>query len=123
MRRTRKLNDFFTDEDADLDGPPADRNRSADELAASEGRAIGAVAVVPTLTDGVIILNRHTDDDIADHVAGEDEETAPWFGWWPQTSTEDGVRDAFRQWSHSWRTPTRKFAARDAATGRLVGGC
>lgn len=75
MRRTQRLNDFFTDEDADLDGPLADRNRSADELAEFEGRAIGVVAMVPTLTDGVIILNRHTDDDIADHVAGEDEET------------------------------------------------
>ena len=81
--------------------------------------------VVPTLSDGVIILTGYTDDDIADHLAGEDEETARRFGWWPQKSTEDGVRDAFRRWSDSWQTagPIRTFATRDAATSQLLGGC
>ena len=81
--------------------------------------------VVPTLSDGVIILTGYTDDDIADHLAGEDEETARRFGWWPQMSTEDSVRDAFRRWSDSWETggPTRTFATRDAATNQLLGGC
>jgi RimJ/RimL family protein N-acetyltransferase len=81
--------------------------------------------VVPVLTDGVIVLNAYTNDDIHDHLAGEDEETARRFGWWPQTSTEAGVRDAFSCWAHQWATggPTRTFAARQAATGRLVGGC
>ena len=41
-------------------------------------------AMVPSLTDGVIVLNGHTDDDVAAHLAGEDDETARWFGWWPQ---------------------------------------
>lgn len=84
-----------------------------------------AVMVVPTLSDGVILLTGYTDDDIADHLAGEDEETARRLGWWPQKSTEDGVRDAFRRWAHSWETggPTRTFATRDAATARLLGGC
>jgi RimJ/RimL family protein N-acetyltransferase len=83
------------------------------------------VIVVPTLTDGVIILTAYTNDDIADHLAGEDEETARRFGWWPHKSTEGGVRDAFRRWSHSWKTggSTRTFATRDAATSRLLGGC
>jgi RimJ/RimL family protein N-acetyltransferase len=82
-------------------------------------------SVVPVLTDGVIILNAYTDDDIPAHLAGEDEETARRFGWWPQTSTEATVRDAFRRWAHHWETggPIRTFAARLAATGRLVGGC
>src|SRR5215475_4667787 len=82
-------------------------------------------SVVPVLTDGVIILNAYTDDDIPAHLAGEDEETARRFGWWPQTSTEATVRDAFSCWAHHWETggPTRTFAARQAATGRLVGGC
>jgi RimJ/RimL family protein N-acetyltransferase len=81
--------------------------------------------LIPTLNDDVIILTGYTDDDIADHLAGEDEETARRFGWWPQKSTEDSVREAFRRWSHSWETsgPTRTFAARDAATGCLLGGC
>jgi RimJ/RimL family protein N-acetyltransferase len=83
------------------------------------------VTVVPSLTDGVIVLNGFTSDDIAAHLAGEDEETARRFGWWPQTSTEATVRDAFDRWAHSWETagPTRTFAAREAQTGRLVGGC
>ena len=82
-------------------------------------------SVVPVLTDGVIILNAYTDDDIPAHLTGEDEETARRFGWWPQTSTEATVRDAFSCWAHHWETggPTRTFAARQAATGRLVGGC
>jgi len=51
-----------------------------------------ASSVVPTLSDGVIIMNGYTDDDVADHVAGEDEETARRFGWWPRRSTEHDVR-------------------------------
>jgi RimJ/RimL family protein N-acetyltransferase len=82
-------------------------------------------SVVPVLTDGVIVLNAYTDDDIPAHLAGEDEETARRFGWWPQTSTEATVRDAFNCWAHHWETsgPTRTFAARQTVTGRLVGGC
>lgn len=81
--------------------------------------------MVPSLTDGVIVLNGHTDDDVAAHLAGEDEETARRFGWWPKVSTEAGVRDAFARWRHDWETggQTRTFAAREAGTGRLVGGC
>jgi RimJ/RimL family protein N-acetyltransferase len=83
------------------------------------------VAVVPTVTDGVIVLNGYTSDDVAAHLAGEDEETARRFGWWPKTSTEATVRDAFNCWAHSWATEgsTRTFAAREAETGLLVGGC
>jgi hypothetical protein len=82
-------------------------------------------SVAPVLTDGVIVLNAYTNDDIPAHLAGEDEETARRFGWWPQTSTEVTVRDAFNRWASNWQTggPTRTFAAREAATGRLVGGC
>src|SRR5262245_40839573 len=82
-------------------------------------------SVVPALTDGVIVLNAYTSADIPAHLAGEDEETARRFGWWPQTSTAAGVRDTFNRWAQEWQTggPTRTFAAREAATGRLVGGC
>lgn len=83
------------------------------------------VAMIPTLVDGVIALNGHTNDDIAAHLAGEDEETARRFGWWPQASTGAIIRDAFNRWAHNWETgaTTRTFAAREQATGRLVGGC
>ena len=81
--------------------------------------------MIPTLSDGVIILTGYTEDDIADHIAGEDEETARRFGFWPHKSTADGVRETYRRWSQSWERggPTRTFATRDAATRRLLGGC
>lgn len=79
----------------------------------------------PDLHDGIIFLNRYTDDDIPAHIAGEDEETARRFGWWPKKSTPAGVRKTFARWEHEWETggPTRTFAVREQATGRLLGGC
>jgi RimJ/RimL family protein N-acetyltransferase len=83
------------------------------------------VTVISELHDGVVALTQFTGNDVAAHLAGEDEETARRFGWWPRTSTEATVRDAFTRWAHDWETggPTRVFAARDQATGRLLGGC
>jgi RimJ/RimL family protein N-acetyltransferase len=83
------------------------------------------VAVVPELRGNRIILNAHTDEDVAAHVAGEDEETARRFGWWPKQSTEETVRAAYADWARSWHDdgPVRTFAARDPDTGALVGGC
>ena len=83
------------------------------------------MVMTPTLTDGTIVLNGHTGGDIAAHLAGEDEETARRFGWWPRRSTEATVRAAFARWRGEWATgvPARTFAARDAETGRPVGGC
>ncbi len=79
----------------------------------------------PTLTDGVVVLNGHTAADVGRHLAGEDEETARRFGWWPWRSTERTVLAAFEEWACQWREgrATRAFAARDAGTGLLVGGC
>jgi RimJ/RimL family protein N-acetyltransferase len=81
--------------------------------------------MVPTITDGVILLNGHTERDMPAHLAGEDEETARRFGWWPKSSTEADVREAYARYSRDWEAggPTRTFAAREVATGLLVGGC
>jgi len=86
---------------------------------------LGRVAIVPELRDDRILLNAHTDEDVSAHVAGEDEETARRFGWWPKRSTEQTVRAAYADWARNWREsgPTRTFAARDPDTGALVGGC
>jgi RimJ/RimL family protein N-acetyltransferase len=83
------------------------------------------VVVIPALNDNIIVLNQHTVEDIPAHLAGEDQETARRFGWWPKTSTAATVRDAFARWAHNWETggPERAFAVRDQATGRLLGGC
>jgi hypothetical protein len=45
-------------------------------------------------------------------------------GWWPGKSAAT-VREAFSRWARDWETsgPTRAFAVREAATGRLAGGC
>jgi RimJ/RimL family protein N-acetyltransferase len=83
------------------------------------------VATVPELRGDRVLLNAHAEEDAAAHAAGEDEETARRFGWWPARSTEETVRAAYADWARNWRDdgPTRAFAARDPETGALVGGC
>jgi len=83
------------------------------------------VRAVPELRGDRILLNAHADEDAAAHAAGEDEETARRFGWWPAHSTEETVRAAYANWARNWLDdgPTRAFAARDPETGALVGGC
>jgi hypothetical protein len=61
--------------------------------------------MVPELRGERIFLNAHTDDDVVAHVAGEDEETARRFGWWPKQSTEETVRAADRLRGIDWRNP------------------
>lgn len=77
------------------------------------------------LEDAVLTLTRYSDADISDHLAGEDEETARRFGWWPNSSTPETVKRALEEWAEHWRTngPTRTFATREKESGRLVGGC
>jgi len=82
-------------------------------------------ARVPTLSDGVVVLDGFTLDDVAAHLAGEDEETARRFDWYPARSTAETVRKAILGWRDDWETGAdrRAFAVREAATGALVGGC
>jgi RimJ/RimL family protein N-acetyltransferase len=83
------------------------------------------MAAVPVLRGGDVILTGHDPREAAAHAAGEDEETARRFGWWPQRSTEQAVLAAYERWAAQWRDdgPRRAFATRDAASGELVGGC
>jgi RimJ/RimL family protein N-acetyltransferase len=83
------------------------------------------VAAVPELRADRILLNAHSDEDVAAHGAGEDEETARRFGWWPKRSTEATVRAAYADWARNWHDdgPRRTFAAREPESGALVGGC
>jgi len=82
-------------------------------------------SAAPTLRGDGVILTGHRPEDAAVHVAGEDEETARRFGWWPARSTVEGALSAYRTWAEQWATDgtTRTFAVRDAATRELVGGC
>jgi RimJ/RimL family protein N-acetyltransferase len=84
------------------------------------------VIMVPTLGDGVIILNQYTDADIAAHLDGQDDEHRRQFSdpSHPDLTLAE-VRSGFAWWAQQWETsgPMRTFAARDAGTGQLVGGC
>jgi RimJ/RimL family protein N-acetyltransferase len=73
--------------------------------------------------DGAM-LTGHRPADAAMHVAGEDEETARRFGWWPKRSSTESVLAAYQTWAAQWaeRGPTMAFATRDAQAN-LVGGC
>ena len=83
------------------------------------------MTAVPELRNDGIILNAHNDSEVAAHLAGEDEETARRFGWWPAHSTEETVRAAYANWARNWQEdgPVRAFAARDPGSGALVGNC
>ena len=79
----------------------------------------------PTLTDGVVVLDGFSPADVAAHLAGEDDEQARRFGWWPRRSTGETVRATIERRIAEWAEgrARRAFAVRDAATGELVGGC
>lgn len=81
--------------------------------------------LIPTLTDGTIVLNGYVLADAEAQASGEDEEFARRFGWYPNHSTPDGVRQHILHLTREWQIggPTRGLAARDAVTGALVGGC
>jgi RimJ/RimL family protein N-acetyltransferase len=77
------------------------------------------------LSDGDLVLDAFTLRDVDAHLAGEDEEHARRFGWYPARSTRETVRAAIRLWQREWRSNgrTRALAARDERTGELIGGC
>jgi len=86
---------------------------------------VGSDGAAPTLRGDGVILSGHRTAEAAVHAAGEDEETARRFGWWPRRSTPRSVLSAYEDWAAQWRAggPTRAFAVRCASTGELVGGC
>jgi RimJ/RimL family protein N-acetyltransferase len=78
------------------------------------------VTVLPALHDDVIVLTGYTVKDTPAHLAGQNGHR---FGWRPKVPAS--IRDAFAHWAHEWESggATRMFAAREQATGRLLGGC
>lgn len=81
--------------------------------------------MVPLLSDGVVRLDSFRADDADAQVAGEDEELARRFGWWPKRSTREHALRAFAEWDTSWKEggSRRAFAVRDVARNALVGSC
>lgn len=78
----------------------------------------------PPLSDGAIFLTSFELGDIEAHLAGEDEEQARRFGWYPARSTHETVRAAIERWQQEWRTDGARlaWALRDGE-GVLAGGC
>jgi RimJ/RimL family protein N-acetyltransferase len=79
----------------------------------------------PVLSDGVVVVDCLTLADAPSHWAGEDDEQARRFGWYPRRSTLDGVRKFIVDGQLQWRDsgPRRTLAIRLADTRTLVGGC
>ncbi len=63
--------------------------------------------------------------DLDAHWAGEDEEQARRFGWYPRRSNLEQVRTFLLETEQQWRDsgPRRTWAIRSASTGALLGGC
>jgi RimJ/RimL family protein N-acetyltransferase len=81
--------------------------------------------VAPRLTDGTVVIDAFQPEDADSHLAGEDEEQARRFGWFPRRSTLAGVRATIARWHDHWLTqgPLRAFALRLVDSEELVGGC
>ena len=81
-------------------------------------------AVAPLLEDGVVFLGLHVPEDATAMVAGEDDEMAHRFGWYPRRSNLEDATRAIASWRGDWRSggKVRCFAVRDRE-GRLAGAC
>ena len=79
----------------------------------------------PVLSDDVVVVDCLSLADAYSHWAGEDNEHARRFGWYPRRSTLDGVRKFIVESQRQWREggPRRSLAIRMADARTLVGGC
>ena len=80
---------------------------------------------VPRLTDGIVLLGSHTLADVAAQLAGEDEEQARRFGWFPARSTEQTARAGSSTGNSSGaqaarREPSRFARRRPASSSGVV---
>jgi len=82
-------------------------------------------AGTPRLCDGHVLLDALTRADAAAHWAGEDDEHARRFGWYPRRSSLEQVEAYLDHVEASWRGADgrRAWAIRDPATTTLQGGC
>ncbi|MBS1882853.1 MAG: SDR family NAD(P)-dependent oxidoreductase [Actinobacteria bacterium] len=78
----------------------------------------------PRIDDGTVVLDAFELGDVEACLAGEDEEQARRFGWFPERSTAATVTAAIGRRRESWEDDggSYAFAVRDAASGELAGG-
>ena len=74
----------------------------------------------PTLTDGTVTLRAWRDDDVAEAVAGHDDEMALWLGWDPADVTEQTHSAAIARWRQRFRAGEQASFVVEH-DGRLVG--
>jgi RimJ/RimL family protein N-acetyltransferase/8-oxo-dGTP pyrophosphatase MutT (NUDIX family) len=74
----------------------------------------------PTLTDGTVTLRPWRDEDVAEAVAGHDDEMALWLGWDPADVTEQSHLAAISRWRERYRAGEQASFAIEH-DGRLVG--
>ncbi|MBS1886520.1 MAG: SDR family NAD(P)-dependent oxidoreductase [Actinobacteria bacterium] len=78
----------------------------------------------PRLDDGTVVLDAFELADVEAWVAGEDDEQARRFGWYPQRSTAETVSATIAARRRSWDDDGGRYAlaVRDRASGELAGG-
>jgi RimJ/RimL family protein N-acetyltransferase len=91
----------------------------------SRGCTLAGVGTVPVLSDDQVLIDALTPADAEAHWAGEDDEQARRFGWYPRRSTLERVQAHLVASEAQWREhgPSRTWAFRNATTRTLVGGC
>ena len=77
-----------------------------------------------SISDGVLLLRPHDEEDIVPHVAGEDDEVRHWL--WNDVNLKSTVEKFTRvleQWQEEWRTGAghRSWAVRELTSDTLVG--
>src|SRR5260221_2396567 len=77
------------------------------------------VSDAPVLSDWTVALDALQVADAESHLAGEDDELARRFGWFPRRSSLEGVHQYITRWREQWATggPTRALALRLAPGG------
>jgi RimJ/RimL family protein N-acetyltransferase len=71
----------------------------------------------------VVVLDRLRAEDRQAHLAGEDEEQARRFGWWPKRSGPEEFRAMLAADELSWGQGGPSFRFGTRVSGELVGGC
>jgi uridine kinase len=107
-----------------LVNPQAHADAVLDTTALSAPR-LEQLGHAPVLSDGVVVVDCLSLADAYAHRAGEDDEQARRFGWYPRRSTLEGVHRFISDGQRQWREggPRRTLAIRKADTRTLVGGC
>jgi RimJ/RimL family protein N-acetyltransferase len=115
--QTRALYKSLVDPEADAD--------AVIDMTVLNAPGLERLGHAPVLSDGLVVVDLLTAADAYAHWAGEDDEHARRFGWYPRHSTLDGVRAFILESERQWREggSRRTLAIRLADARTLVGGC